>query len=164
MCRKRSATCFLVMVGESSSRPLRSHVSGLNRVLGFLVLCGLATGDCVAGTAVTAGAGVVMGGEGLGLLVTLCTGLAGWGVSRTGLGTGKGIAGAGLAGQGNVSGIVSRAASVSGSCEGNVWMTGSEVAGGVDGEGFGINFRSLRYFLFLKVSLPVPSTFTEYWS
>ena len=77
MCRKRSATCFLVRVGESSSRPLRSHVSGLNKVLGLLVLCGLGTGAGVAGTGVTVGEG-----EGLGLvaLVTLCTGLAGWGV------------------------------------------------------------------------------------
>ena len=82
MCRKRSATCLLVRVGEFSSRPLRSHVSGLNRVLGLLFLCGLVTGAGVAGTVVTAGVGVV--GEGLGLvvlvLVTLRTGLAGWGV------------------------------------------------------------------------------------
>ena len=75
MCRKRSATCLLVRVGESSSRPLRSHVSGLNRVLGLLALCGLVTAAGVAGTAVTTGVDLV--GEGL---VMLRTGLTGWGV------------------------------------------------------------------------------------
>ena len=79
MCRKRSDTCFLVRVGESSSKPLRSHVPGLNSVLGLLVLRGLFTGAGEVGVAVTAGEGVV--GEALVLvgLVMLCTGLAGWG-------------------------------------------------------------------------------------
>ena len=78
MCRKRSDTCFLVRVGESSSKPLRSHVPGLNSVLGLLVLCGLFTGAGEGGLAVTAGGGVL--GETLVVvgLVTLCTGLAGW--------------------------------------------------------------------------------------
>ena len=81
MCRKRSDTCFLVRVGESSSKPLRSHVPGLNSVLGLLVLRGLFTGAGEVGVAVTAGEGVV----GAALLpvvvglVSLCTGLAGWG-------------------------------------------------------------------------------------
>ena len=77
MCRKRSDTCFLVR-RESSSRPLRSHVSGLNSVLGLLVLCGLVTGAGESGTVSTTGVGVL--GEALVLvgLVTLCTGLAGW--------------------------------------------------------------------------------------
>ena len=75
--RKRSDTCLLVKK-ESSSRPLRSHVSGLNSVLGLLVLCGLVTGAGEAGTASTTGVGVL--GEALVLvgLVTLCTGLVGW--------------------------------------------------------------------------------------
>ena len=79
MCRKRSDTCFLVRVGESSSKLLRSHVPGLNSVLGLLVLCGLFTGAGEGGLAVTAGEDVV--GETLMVvgLVTLCTGLAGWG-------------------------------------------------------------------------------------
>ena len=48
-------------------------------MLGLLVLCGLFTGAGEVGVAVTAGEGVV--GEALVLvgLVTLCTGLAGWG-------------------------------------------------------------------------------------
>ena len=77
MNRKRSDTCFLVM-RESSSRPLRSHVSGLNSVLGLLVLCGLVTGAGEAGTVSTTGVGIL--GEALVLvgLVTLCTGLVGW--------------------------------------------------------------------------------------
>ena len=77
MCRKRSDTCFLVRVGESSSKPLRSHVPGLNSVLGLLVLCGLITGAGEEGLAVIAGEGMV--GEALVLvgLVTLCTGVAG---------------------------------------------------------------------------------------
>ena len=60
--------------------PLRSHVPGLNSVLGLLVLCDLVTGGGEAGAVVTAGRGVVVG-EALVLagLVTLCTGLAGWG-------------------------------------------------------------------------------------
>ena len=79
MCRKRSDTCFLVRVGESSSKLLRSHVPGLNSVLGLLVLCGLSTGAGEVGLAVTVGEGEV--GETLVLvgLVMLCTGLAGWG-------------------------------------------------------------------------------------
>ena len=56
--------------------PLRSHVPGLNRVLGLLVLCDLVTGAGEAGAVVTAGGGVV--GEVLGGVVTLCTGLVGW--------------------------------------------------------------------------------------
>ena len=37
--------------------------------------------------------------------------------------------------------------------------------GGVDDEdGLGINFSSRKNFLFLNVTLPVPSTFTAYWS
>ena len=69
--------------------PLRSHVPGLNSVLGLLVLCGLVTGAGVAGTVGTAGKGVVVG-EALLLvgLVTLCTGLAGWGAGWTGAGDG----------------------------------------------------------------------------
>ena len=78
MCRKRSDTCFLVRVGESSSKPLRSHVPGLNSVLGLLVLCGLFTGAGEAGVAVSAGEGVVRGGLVLVGLVVLCTGLVGW--------------------------------------------------------------------------------------
>ena len=79
MCRKRSDTCFLVKLGESSSKLLRSHVPGLNSVLGLLVLCGLFTGAGEVGLAVTVGEGEV--GETLVLvgLVMLCTGLAGWG-------------------------------------------------------------------------------------
>ena len=73
MCRKRLDTCFLVRLGESSSTPLRSHVPGLNSVLGLLVLCDLVTGAGEAGTVVTAGGGLVVGG-----VVTLCTGLVGW--------------------------------------------------------------------------------------
>ena len=78
MYRKRLDTCFLVRLGESSSTPLRSHVPGLNRVLGLLVLCDLVTGAGEAGTVVTAGGGVV--GEALVLVgvVLLCTGLVGW--------------------------------------------------------------------------------------
>ena len=58
--------------------PLRSHVPGLNSVLGLLVLCGLVTGAGEAGALVTVGGGVV--GEALVLvgLVMLGTGLAGW--------------------------------------------------------------------------------------
>ena len=79
MCRKRSDTCFLNRVVESSSKPLRSHVPGLNSVLGLLVLCGLFTGAGEVGLAVTVGEGEV--GETLVLvgLVMLCAGLAGWG-------------------------------------------------------------------------------------
>ena len=71
MCRKRSDTCFLVRVGESSSKLLRSHVPGLNSVLGLLVLCDLVTGAGEAGVAVTAGGGVVGEALVLGGLVTL---------------------------------------------------------------------------------------------
>ena len=58
--------------------PLRSHVPGLNSVLGLLVLCDLVTGAGEAGAVVTDGGGVV--GEVLVLvgLVMLGTGLAGW--------------------------------------------------------------------------------------
>ena len=79
MFRKISATCLLVRVGESASNPPRSHVSGLNRVLGLLVLCDLVTAG-VAGTVVTVGVGLVGEGAGVGVLVTLRAGLAGWGV------------------------------------------------------------------------------------
>ena len=71
MCRRRLDTCFLVKVGESSSKPLRSHVPGLNSVLGLLVLCDLVTGAGEAGVAVTAGGGVVGEALVLGGLVTL---------------------------------------------------------------------------------------------
>ena len=79
---KRSDTCFLVR-RESSSRPLRSHVSGWNSVLGLLVLCGLVTGAGEAGTVLTTGVGI--SGEALVLVGpgTLCTGLAGWETGRT---------------------------------------------------------------------------------
>ena len=79
MCRKKSDTCFLDRVVESSSKPLRSHVPGLNSVLGLLVLCGLFTGAGEVGEAVTAGEGVVGDALVLDGLVTLCSGLAGWG-------------------------------------------------------------------------------------
>ena len=62
----------------SSSKPLRSHVPGLNSVLGLLVLCDLVTGAGEAGVAVTAGGGVVGEALVLGGVVTLCTGLVGW--------------------------------------------------------------------------------------
>ena len=78
MCRRRLDTCFLVKVGVSSSKPLRSHVPGLNSVLGLLVLCDLVTGAGEAGTVVIAGEGVVGEALVLGGLVTLCTGLVGW--------------------------------------------------------------------------------------
>ena len=76
MYRKRLDTCFLVRLGESSSTPLRSHVPGLNSVLGLLVLCDLVAGE--AGTVVTARGGVVGEALVLGGVVTLCTGLEGW--------------------------------------------------------------------------------------
>ena len=58
--------------------PLRSHVPGLNSVLGLLVLCDLVTGAGEAGAVVTVGGGVV--GEVLVLagLVMLGTGLVSW--------------------------------------------------------------------------------------
>ena len=62
----------------SSSKPLRSHVPGLNSVFGLLVLCDLVAGAGEAGKAVTAGGGVVGEALVLGGLVTLCTGLVGW--------------------------------------------------------------------------------------
>ena len=55
----------------SSSKPLRSHVPGLNSVLGLLVLCDLVTGAGEAGVAVTAGGGVVGDALVLGGVVTL---------------------------------------------------------------------------------------------
>ena len=69
--------------------PLRSHVSGWNRVFIFLILVGLVTGAGVAGTLVTAGVGCVggvLGLVGLGLvgLYTLGTGLGGKPVSGAG--------------------------------------------------------------------------------
>ena len=51
--------------------PLRSHVPGLNSVLGLLVLCDLVIGAGEAGTVVTAGGGVVGEALVLGGLVTL---------------------------------------------------------------------------------------------
>ena len=78
---------------------------------------------------------------------------------------GGGIAGTGLAGQGNGTGTSSCGASVSGACAGSDWIAGSEARDGGDGdEGFGISFNCLKNFLFLSVTLPVPSTFTAYWS
>ena len=51
---------------------------------------------------------------------------------------------------------------VSGSYVGSVGFAVTET-GGEDGEeGFGINFSSRKNFLFLKVTLPVPSTLTAY--
>ena len=51
--------------------PLRSHVPGLNSVLGLLVLCDLVTGAGEAGTVAIAGEGVVGEALVLGGLVTL---------------------------------------------------------------------------------------------
>ena len=73
-----------------------------------------------------------------------------------------GIEGAGLAGQDIVPGTTSCTASVSGSCVGSVVVTVSEAGDDGGGEGLGIIFSCLRNFLFLKVTLPVPSTFTPY--
>ena len=53
---------------------------------------------------------------------------------------------------------------VSGSRVGNVVTIGSEAGGDEDDKGFGISFSFRKNFLFLKVTLPVPSTFTVYWS
>ena len=51
---------------------------------------------------------------------------------------------------------------VSGTYVGSVGLAVSG-AGGVDDEdGFGISFSSRKNFLFLNVTLPVPSTFTAY--
>ena len=58
--------------------PLRSHVPGLNSVLGLLVLCGLVTGAGGVGVVVTAGGGVVGEPPVLVGLISLCVGLAGW--------------------------------------------------------------------------------------
>ena len=58
--------------------PLRSHVPGLNSVLGLLVLCGLVTGAGGVGVVVSAGEGVVGEAPVLVGLISLCVGLAGW--------------------------------------------------------------------------------------
>ena len=79
-----SITWFPERVGESSINPLRSHVSGLNMGLGFLVLCGLVGEGGVGAAAGSAvgngvGAGLAWRGEGVGLagLACLGAGLAG---------------------------------------------------------------------------------------
>ena len=51
---------------------------------------------------------------------------------------------------------------VSGSCVGNVGATETDAGGDGDGEDLGICFNSRKNFLFLNVTLPVPSTFTAY--
>ena len=61
-----------------------------------------------------------------------------------------------------MSGTVSLSVPVSGSRVGNVMTTGSEAGDDEDDEGFGISFSFRKNFLFLKVTLPVPSTFTVY--
>ena len=63
-----------------------------------------------------------------------------------------------------VSCTTSRVASVSGSHVGDVVIIESEAGDGGDDDGFGNSFNFLKNFLFLNVTLPVPSTFTEYWS
>ena len=52
-----SITWFPERVGESSTNPLRSHVSGLNMGLGFLVLCGLVGEGGVGSAGLGAGVG-----------------------------------------------------------------------------------------------------------
>ena len=73
---KRSDTCCLVR-RESSSRPLRSHVSGWNSVFGLLIRCDLVIGIDESGTVLTTGLGT--SGDALELLGpgTLRTGLVG---------------------------------------------------------------------------------------
>ena len=61
-----------------------------------------------------------------------------------------------------MSGTVSLSVPVSGSRVGDVVITGSEVGDDEDDEGFGISFSFRKNFLFLNVTLPVPSTFTVY--
>ena len=56
----------------------------------------------------------------------------------------------------------SRVVPVSGSRVGNVVITGSEAVDDEEGEGFGIGVSFRKNFLFLNVTLPVPSTFTTY--
>ena len=51
---------------------------------------------------------------------------------------------------------------VSGSRVGDVVITGSEAVDDEEDEGFGIGVSFLKNFLFLNVTLPVPSTFTAY--
>ena len=51
---------------------------------------------------------------------------------------------------------------VPGSYAGNVGSVVTETGGVDDGEGFGISFSRRKNFLFLNVTLPVPSTFTAY--
>ena len=63
----------------SSSKPLRSHVPGLNSVFGLLVLCDLVAGAGEAGVELTAGEGVVGEAPVLVGLVSVFAGLAGWG-------------------------------------------------------------------------------------
>ena len=61
-----------------------------------------------------------------------------------------------------ISGTASLSGPVSGSRVGNVVTIGSEAGGDEDDEGFGISFSFRKNFLFLSVTLPVPSTFTVY--
>ena len=61
-----------------------------------------------------------------------------------------------------VTGTASLSVPVSGSRVGDVVITGSEAGDDEDDGGFGISFSFRKNFLFLKVTLPVPSTFTVY--
>ena len=62
----------------------------------------------------------------------------------------------------NCSDTVLGVSPVSGSYVGSVGLAVTET-GGEDGEvGFGINFSRRKNFLFLNVTLPVPSTLTAY--
>ena len=53
---------------------------------------------------------------------------------------------------------------ISGSYEGSVGLAVTGDGGVDDEDGLGISFSSRKNFLFLNVTLPVPSTFTAYWS
>ena len=64
----------------------------------------------------------------------------------------------------NCSDTVLGVSPVSGSYVGSVGFAVAETGGEDDEEGFGISFSSRKNFLFLNVTLPVPSTFTAYWS
>ena len=61
-----------------------------------------------------------------------------------------------------ISGTASLSGPVSGSRVGNVVITGSEAVDEEESEGFGIGVSFRKNFLFLNVTLPVPSTFTAY--
>ena len=56
----------------------------------------------------------------------------------------------------------SRVVPVSGSRVGSVVIIESEAVDDEEGEGFGIGVSFRKNFLFLNVTLPVPSTFTAY--